>query len=439
MTEGPIARQLIAFALPLMIGHLFQQLYNTADALIVGKFVSTGALAAVTASGPVIHLLISLFEGTASGAGMVIARYFGARDHEKLEKAIHTTVFGAMIVGVFLTVFGALFTPTLLRWMSTPDDVMRECVLYLRVYFFGAMGLVLFNAGMGIMQALGDSTHPLRYLIVSACTNVVLDLVFIIPLRMGVTGAALATSLSQLLAGGLCIGRLIRTEEEYRLNVHKLAIDGPVLRMIIKYGIPAGMQDAFIGIANVVVQSNVNYFGSLAMAGCGASSKVEGFAFIPITCFCMALGTFVSQNMGAGENGRVRKGAAIGLGTCVALAEAIGVIVYLTAPILIALFTDDPEAVAFGIQKSRIAGPFYFALAATHVMASIDRGMGKPIVPMATYIIVWCVIRVSILKIAVPMTQSITTVNWVYPITWGISTTFLLFYTFLNLRKLGKE
>ena len=301
------------------------------------------------------------------------------------------------------------------------------------------MGLVLYNAGMGIMQALGDSRHPLYYLIISACVNVLLDLLFIVPFKTGVAGAALATALSQLLSAAMCMNKLLKSNEEYRLDVHKLGVDAFSLRMIIKYGIPAGMQDAFIGIANVVVQSNINYFGSLAMAGVGASSKIEGFAFIPITCFCMAMGTFVSQNLGAGEFKRVKRGSATGFACCVALSEFIGIIVYALSPVLIALFTDDPAAIEFGIQKSRIAALFYFALSATHVMASINRGLGKPIIPMATYIIVWCIIRVSILKIAVPITQSITTVNWVYPITWGISTVFLLAYTLINMKRLGRE
>ena len=316
MTEGPIGGKMIRFAVPLFIGNLFQQLYNTADALIVGNFLGNDALAAVSATGTLVFLLVSFFGGISAGSGVVISRYFGAKEPEKMQRAIHTDLAFDLSAGVLLTLIGTTLTPFILRLMGTPEDVMDRAVLYVRVYFAGSIGMVLYNSCRGIMQAVGDSRHPLQYLIISSLVNVVLDILFIAVFHMDVEGAALATILSQFLSVFLCLGRLMRSSEEYRVHLRKIGFDWEILKLIVSYGLPSGLQNSVIAIANVVVQSNINAFGTMAVSGCGAYSKIEGFAFLPITSFTIALTTFVGQNLGAKEYERAKMGARFGIICC---------------------------------------------------------------------------------------------------------------------------
>ncbi|MGN0991031.1 MAG: MATE family efflux transporter, partial [Candidatus Ventricola sp.] len=284
MTEGPIARQLIAFAVPLLLGNLFQQLYNTADSLIVGNFLGSEALAAVSSSSNLIHLLIGFFNGLAMGAGVVIGRHFGAREIARVQKTIHTMLAGALAVGVFLTFAGAALSPILLQLMGTPETVLPQSIRYFRTYFYGSLAFILYNACMGVLQAVGDSRHPLYYLIVSSLVNVALDLLFVGVLRFGVASAAAATAISQAVAMALCLYRLMHSDRDYRVSLRRLCFDRTALRAILKNGVPSGLANCIISFANVVVQANINAFGAAAMAGCGAHSRIEGFAFLPVTC-----------------------------------------------------------------------------------------------------------------------------------------------------------
>ena len=305
---------------------------------------------------------------------------------------------------------------------------MEQSCTYIRVYFAGSLSMVLYNSLRGIMQSVGDSTHPLYYLIVSSVINVILDILFIAKFGTGVGGAALATVISQFISVFLCLHRLLTTGEDYRLSLREVRIDWPMTRLIVEYGLPSGLQNSVIAIANVVVQSNINYFGTMAVAGCGAYSKIEGFAFLPITSFTIAITTFVGQNLGAKEYERARKGARFGILCCLAASELIGVAVYFLAPKLIGLFTAEPEAIAFGVQKCHICVLFFFLLSMSHCLAAVLRGAGKAVVPMAAMLVFWCVVRVGILEIAVPIYNSIAVVNWVYPITWCLSAVFLTVY-----------
>lgn len=430
MTEGSIGGQMVSFAVPLFIGNLFQQLYNTADALIVGNLLGSSALAAVSATGNLVFLLVSFFGGISAGAGVAISRYFGAGDTEKMRSAIHTNIAFSLIAALILTVLGTTFTPTILRWMGTPEDIMEQSCTYIRLYFAGSLSMVLYNGMRGIMQAVGDSTHPLIYLIISSLLNIVLDIVFIAKLGTGVGGAAVATVISQFVSVFLCMYRLMTTNESYRLNLREVGINWPMMKLIVRYGLPSGLQNSVIAIANVVVQANINAFGTMAVAGCGAYSKIEGFAFLPITSFTIAITTFVGQNLGAKQYERAKKGARIGILCSIAAAELIGAVIYLTAPVLIGFFTSEPEAIAFGVQKCRVCVLFFFLLALSHCFAAVLRGAGKAVIPMATMLISWCLIRVSILEIVVPIYHSIAVVNWVYPITWCISAIILMVYYF---------
>lgn len=428
MTEGSISGKIFNFAMPLFIGNLFQQLYNTADALIVGNFLGNDALAAVSATGSLVFLMVCFFGGISAGAGVAISRFFGAEEPEKMSLAIHTNIAFSLFASVFLTVVGTTCTPAILRIMGTPDDIMAGAVTYIRIYFAGCTSMIMYNGLRGVMQAVGDSKNPLKYLVISSLVNIVLDIIFIAFLNLGIAGAAYATIISQFISVILCGYKLMTVKESYRVEIRKIGFDLPMLKMIVGYGLPSGLQNSVIALANVVVQSNVNAFGTMAVAGCGAYNKIEGFAFLPITAFTMALTTFIGQNLGAKEYDRAKKGAVFGIVCGVVLAEMFGAVSHIFAPVFIKMFTQEPEAVAYGVLKARTCSLFYFLLAASHSYSAVLRGAGKAVIPMISMLLFWCLVRVSILEIFVPIFQTIDVVNWVYPITWSLSTVFLIIY-----------
>lgn len=428
MTEGPIWRRIIAFAIPLFLGNLFQQLYNTADSLIVGNFLGSNALAAVSSSGNLIFLMVGFFNGIAIGAGVVVGKYYGAKKYDMVQRVIHTIAALGIICGIILTVIGVIAAPQILVLMGTPENVLPNSVVYFRVYFCGSLAFVMYNFLVGILQAVGDSRHPLIYLIISSITNVVLDLLFVAVFHMGVGSAAFATIISQFISAALCLRQLLKSPEEYRLYPKRIRIDRMMLGQIISNGLPSGIQNSIISLANVVVQSNINKFGEMAMAGCGSYNKVEGFGFLPITCFAMALTTFISQNLGAREYGRAKKGAVFGVVCSITLAELIGVGIYVLAPHLIAAFNGDPQVISYGTAQAHVATLFYFLLAFSHCMAGILRGAGKSTVPMFVMLICWCVIRVTYITLTVRIIPDIRVIFWAYPITWTLSSISFLIY-----------
>ena len=427
MTEGSISKKIILFAIPLFFGNLFQQLYNTADSLIVGNFLGSNALAAVSSSGNLIFLMVGFINGIAMGAGVVIARYYGAKKKDSLQKSIHTTVALGLVSGLILMVAGMVLAPKILVLMGTPADVLPESIVYFRTYFAGSVGVVMYNIFVGILQSVGDGRHPLIYLIISSCINVVLDIFFIAGLGMGVGSAALATVISQFVSAIFCMVHLMRVKAEYRLELRQVRFDKRMLQQIIQNGVPSGFQNSVIAIANVFVQSNINAFGKMAMAGCGSYSKVEGFAFLPVTCFTMALTTFVSQNLGAKQYERAKKGARFGILCSISIAELIGVIIYTAAPVLIAAFNRDPDVVHYGVMQSRTIALFYFLLAFSHCIAAVLRGSGNAAVPMIVMFCVWCLFRVSYIAVTVRIIPDIRVIFWAYPLTWSISSAIFLF------------
>lgn len=421
MTQGCIWKILLRFALPLFFGNLFQQLYNAADSFVVGKFCGDNALAAVSSSGSLCHLLIGFFQGVFVGASVIISRRYGARDKEGVDAAVHTTVVFALAAGVILSILGICFTPTILRWMGTPENVMPNSVLYFRVYCAGLLALVLYNTANGIFQALGDSRHPLFYLIISSITNVVLDLLFVAVLGWGVAGAALATVLGQCLSALLAFAHLMSGRFLVQISLKKLRPDKAILGQVFRMGLPSGVQNSVISIANLVVQSNINAFGDVAMAGCGSYSKVEGFVFLPIMSLTLAMTTFVGQNMGAGRIDRVRSGAKTGILMTMGFAQLVGVAVFLLAPALIGIFSDSPQVVAYGVRQARVEALFYCMLGFSHAAASILRGAGRAITPMGVMLAVWCVLRICYITVMVRLIPDITVVFTAYPVTWSIS------------------
>lgn len=428
MTEGPIRKKIIMFALPIFWGNLFQQLYNVVDSLVVGNFVGRDALAAVSSSGHLIFLMTGLFGGIFMGAGVVISRYYGSQEMDKVRTAIHTAVAFGLVAGVILTIIGVVFTPHILVWMGTPKSVLPNSILFLRIYFGGVLGVVLYNTASGIFQAVGDSRHPLYYLIFSSVLNVILELLFVAVFQWGIAGAGAATVIAQFASAFLAFGRLMKTKDVYRVSLKEIGFDSGMLKQILKMGIPAGMQNCVIALANIVVQSNINSFGATAVAGCGTYSKIEGFGFIPITSFSMAMTTFIGQNLGAKKYDRARKGAKFGIAGSLILAELVGAIIYVFAPIFISAFNNEPAVIAFGTQQARIVSLFYFLLAFSHCMAGILRGAGKSIVPMFVMLGCWCIIRVSYITLITHFVSQINVVFWAYPLTWTLSSIVFFFY-----------
>lgn len=425
LTQGSIVKSILAFAVPLFMGQLLQQLYNVVDAWVVGNFADNDAFAAVSSAGSVLHLIVGLFNGIAIGGGVIISKYYGAKDKENVVKAIHTNFLLGLIASFLSTIVGLLLVPQMLVWMKTPENVMPNSLSYFRIYFAGVVTVIMYNICMSIMRALGDSVHPLYYLMLSSVVNVVLDMLFVAVFHWGVAGAAIATVIAQGLSVVLCIIRMCRIEDYTRLDFRKLYFYKGMMLEVIKQGLPTGIQNSVISIGNITVQTNINSFGAYAMSGVGAYSKIEGFVFLPITSMSMCLPTFVSQNLGAKQPERAKKGAAFGIAFGVVLAELLGVAIYFAAPSCLRIFVDTAESVEFGTIHVHITSLFFFLLAFTHCSAGVLRGCGKSFIPMITMLAFWCGVRVvyvtSVLKV-IPKFQMI---SWAYPLTWMLSSIVL--------------
>lgn len=429
MTEGPIVKQIVMFAIPLLLGNLFQQLYNTVDSIIVGNFVGSDALAAVGSSGSIINLIVSLLMGITLGSSVVISNYFGARDIEHMRKAIHTSIALGLIAGAIIMIVGVVFSPQILIWMGTPQNVLTQSTLYLRIIFMGMVGSMLYNVGGSIFRAVGDSRHPLYYLIFASLMNIVLDLVFVVGFHMGITGAALATIISQFVSAILTIAKLMKDDTEYKVNLKEIKLYAPEAKMIINIGIPSGIQNSVIALSNVVVQANINSFGSAAMAGCGAYVKLDGFAVMPAISFGMALTTFIGQNMGAKRQDRMKKGARFGILASMITVEVAGIFLFLFAEPLIGLFDKNPEVIYYGTQMARTNSLFYMFLAGAHSMAGALRGAGRTKVPMLVMLACWCLMRMTWITVMIRYINDIHIVFLGYPITWIASMIcFVLYY-----------
>ena len=431
LTSGSIPGSILRFALPLFLGQTLQQFYNMADAWVIGNFAENSAFAAVSSGGNLTFLIIGFFSGIGVGGGVVISRYFGARDKSSTQRAIHADFLFGLIASLVATVAGLTLVPWLLTLMHTPADVLPYSLQYFRVYFGGVTTIILYNICMSIMQAQGDSVRPLYYLFISSVANVVLDLLFVAVFHWGVTGAAIATVIAQGLSVVLCLVRMCREPEEHlRLDFRKLYWDKEMMRRIIRQGLPTGVQNAVISLGNVVIQSNINSFGASAMSGQGAYSKIEGFAFLSVTSMSMTLPTFVSQNLGAGNVPRAKKGALFGTLTTMVAAEVTGVLMYIFIPQLLGLFISDPDAIAYGIIHARVDTLFYCLLALAHCAAGVLRGCGKSTVPMVVMLSCWCVLRSIYVTVILRFIHEFRMISWAYPITWGVSCILFVFYLY---------
>ncbi len=428
MTEGVIWKKILLFSIPLLLGNVFQQLYNTVDSVVVGNYIGGNALAAVGTSGPVINLLVGLFAGVATGAGVVISRYFGARDDEGVHDAVHTTIAATLVGGVILSLIGIVISPTVLRLIGTPENILPDSITYLRIYFGGVIAMMIYNMGSGILRAVGDSKTPLYFLIVSSIVNVILDLVFVIYFDMGVAGVAWATLIAQIISALLTIFTLCRVEGSYRLTLSQISIKMPILMEVIRIGLPSGLQNAIISMSNIVVQSYLNSFGAAAIAGYSTYGKVDAFALMPVMSFSMAITTFTGQNIGAQNFRRVRQGVKTGLKlTCItAVVLTSGVILF--AKPLLGIFTDDQEIISYGLQTMLYQAPFYVVLAMNNTLAGILRGAGKASVPSFIMAANMCGVRILWLMIMMPLFQSISIVYLAFSVTWTTTGLCLIFY-----------
>lgn len=427
MTGGSIWKSIVSFAVPLILGNFFQQLYNAADSLIVGNLLGDRALAAVSGTGNLIFLLVGFINGISLGAGVVISQQFGAGKIRDMRRSIHTLAAFGLASGLGLSIFGVLCTPQILHWMNTPADVFPETLQYLRVYFAGALGLTTYNALASILQAVGNSRYPLYFLMLSSVVNVVLDVAFISLCHWGVWSAAAATVISQLLSAILCGIVLCRAGSPCHLSLRSIRFHAHCLRPLAVYGFPSGMQNCVIGLSNVVIQSYINLFGPAAMAACGAYQKIEGFCLIPIMSLALALATFVGQNTGAHHPLRVRAGMSFGLVLSMLVSGLIGVGVLVWRDELMAVFSADAEVIRLGADYARVAAPFYVLPACTHCLAAAFRGAGRPLFAMAVILICWCAVRVGTLSTLMSFFPTIATIYWIYPATWTLSSLTFLF------------
>ncbi len=428
MLEGSINRKILLFAIPIFFGQMLQQLYNVADSVIVGNFATKADLAAINSSGSFIFLLVGFFTGLFMGMGVIIGSKYGAGDYEAVSTAAHTGVTFALLMGLTFAGVGAIITTPILHLMGTPASVMPKSALYLRIYFLGGPGIVMYNVCCGIFQAMGDSRRPLIYLAIASVTNIGLDLLFIAHFGMGVEGAAIATVIAQTLSGSLVLLNLMHVSGPHRISLRRLSIDRETLGNELRMGLPTGVQNSVVAISNVVVQSHINFFGPDAMAGCGSYFKIEGFVFLPIMAFSMALTTFVSQNLGGGKRDRAEKGAHFGVVAGMGLAEVIGIVLFTFAPQMLRIFSSDPDVIAFGVNQAHMETFFYLFLAYTNCMAGVLRGSGRTSVPMGVMLVCWCVVRVTYLTLILPFFPRIYMVYIVYPFTWSLSSLILFIY-----------
>ncbi len=435
MTEGTIWKHLVNFAFPLLIGNIFQQLYNTVDSIVVGNFVGADALGAVTSTIPIVLTLIGLFIGLAMGASVVISQYFGAKDAENLRKATHTAVVSTIIIAIVISAAGYYSTPFLLRMMNTPESVFREAVVYLQIFSLGLGGTMLYNMGSAILRAVGDSKRPLYFLILASILNIFLDLLFVIKFNSGVAGVAYATIISQLVSGLIIFWILFRSHEIHSLSWHEMKIDTGILRRIISIGFPAGFQMALTSFSNVFVQSYINSYGAASTAGWGIYARVDGFVVLPTQSMAMSVTTFVGQNAGARKPERIHKGLMQGLFLSWGISAFIISMIYIFAPYVAELFNQDMAVVGYGVLFLRLNCLFDPVNATNQIEAGALRGVGDSRTPMIIMLSSFVLFRQIYLFIISRLTSSIYFIAIGYPIGWFVCTALMT----LHIKRSGWE
>ncbi len=429
ITEGVIWKQLLFFFFPILLGTFFQQLYNTADAIIVGKFVGKEALAAVGGTtGTLINLFVNLFVGVSSGTTVTIAQHFGGHNYNDVRRTVHTSILMAVVGGLCMTVLGLLVSRPLLTAMGTPADIMDHALTYLRVYFFGIVAAFLYNIGSGILRAVGDTQRPLYFLMAACLTNIFLDLILVVVFRLGVLGVALATLSSQILAAGLVIFTLMHSNQVYRLFPEELKFTPHVLRSVLKVGIPAGLQSNMYTISNMIIQSAINTFGTNTIAAWTAFGKIDGFFWMILSAYGISVTTFVGQNFGAQKYDRIRQSVRICLGLTLGTAVFCSFFLYFFCEPIFKIFTDDLLVMTEGMQMLRFLVPFYATYICIEVLSGAIRGVGDSLVPMIMTGCGVCLLRIVWVFAALPLRHEMTTVMFSYPLTWSITSLLFVIY-----------
>lgn len=429
ITEGVIWKQLLIFFFPILLGSFFQQMYNTVDTVVVGRFVGTTALAAVGASGPLIDLLIGFFTGLASGATVVVSQRYGARDGEGVSRAVHTGVALGMVCGLLIMVVGMAVTPWVLRILGTPEAVMGEAQTYTLIYFTGSLAMVIYNVGSGILRALGDSRRPMIYLIICCLVNIVLDLLFVVGFNMGVAGAGIATVISQIVSGLLVLWHLMRLEGEARLYPRQIRFHKETLSSILRIGIPAGFQSSMYSVSNLIIQSSINSFGEVTVAAFTAHSRMCSVIWMVTGAFGVAITTFVGQNFGAEKYDRVRKSVRVCFGMGALVVLAVMAVLMLCGRIFLGIFTTDPAVIDVGIQLIWYITTFYIIYLPIEVYSGAMRGTGDSLIPAIITCVGVCGLRIVWIMFVVSQWHSVMALALSYGISWGVtSLVFALYY-----------
>lgn len=433
MTQGNIVRLIIIFALPILAGQVFQNLYNSVDAIVVGRYVGTTALAAVSASSDISQLLVGFFTGLSTGCGVLLARYFGAQKYERLHDAIHTALCFALILGLCMATLGIVCTPLLLKMVGCPADVYAEAASYLRIYLAGILFTAIYNVGSGILRAVGDSRHPFFYLVISSVVNIILDLLFVVWFGMGVMGVALATIISQLTSVTLVFLQLTRTEDVYKVTFSHLKMEKDLVREVIDLGLPAAIQSSLISISNLFVQRYINGFGSSAMAGIGAAKKIDKFVGLIAQSVGQSATTFISQNYGAGKLDRAFKSLLYCMCINFTMIALIGTPVYFLAEKAVSIFTTDPDSIAYGVGMVHVMMPCYFIQSLNALFANATRGFGKSKVVMCCSVFGMVVCRQIFLAVTMHMNYDVVNVYRGYPFGWACAACSVMTYFYFAI------
>lgn len=429
LIHGSIAKSIFWFSIPLLVGNLFQQLYNTVDAYVVGNFVGKEALAAVGASSPIINMLIGFFMGLATGAGVIIAQYYGAEDHDRLKKAVHSSAALTLVMSLLLTVVGLLGTNPMLHAVGIPADVFPESSTYLLIYFAGITFNLIYNMGSGILRAIGDSKRPLYFLVIACVINIILDFLFVKFFQWGVAGAGYATLIAQAIAAALVTVVLMKTDGPHQLIIKQICFDFPILKKIIMIGLPTGIQQSIVSLSNVIVQSYVNAFGSNVVAGYSASIRIDGFVNLPLQSFNMAITTFVGQNIGAKQYDRVKKGSRSALWMTAGVIGVMAISLFFFGEEFIAIFNNEPDVIQAGRTMQLAFVPFYIVLPIVQIYNGVLRGAGKSSIPMYIMVFNFVILRQIYLFFVTQITSEVFYVFMGWPVTWiTCAIMFIIYY-----------
>ena len=439
MTSGPLLKQLLTYAITLSVGMLFQQMYNTVDTIVVGRYVGKEALAAVGSTASIINMLVGIGAGLATGASVIVSQCYGAHDDDRLSKAVQTTMAGTFLMCIIATIAGLLIVDPMLNMMKTPDDVMDSARQYLSIYFAGITGLFIYNIGSGILRAVGDARRPLYFLCFSAVLNIIFDLLFVVAFHMGVAGVAIATIVSQGLSAVLILIVLTADKAPYAIHWKKLRMDGTMMKKILNVGLPSAIQQAITAFSNVFVQGYINFFGSSCMAGWTSYNKIDVFILIPLQAISMASTTFVGQNYGAGNLERAKEGAKKSLQMSLVVTAVLVVVVMIFSPWLCRLFTSDEEVVWYGVHFLRMIAPFYLICCFNQIYSGALRGVGNTKIPTVIMISSFVLFRQIYLYVVKMLGNNFNLISIAYPMGWVVCTILLGIYYHRSIMGSGKH